>query len=104
MTYPGFRLILVDNASTDNTVSAVHARFDQVEVITNSTNLGFSGGFNVGIRRALELGADFILMINNDTFVAPNMLDELMAYAGQPGIGLLAPKIYSADEPNRIWS
>jgi GT2 family glycosyltransferase len=104
MHYPNFRLLLVDNASADDTVEAVRARHPQVDVIINPENLGFSGGFNVGLRYGLERGADFILIINNDTFVAPDLLDELMAYAGASEVGILAPKIYSADEPNRIWS
>jgi GT2 family glycosyltransferase len=104
MYYPNVRLLLVDNASTDGTVEAVRARHPQVEVIANSENLGFSGGFNVGLRHSLEQGADFILIVNNDTFVAPDMLDELMAYAGAPEVGMLAPKIYFADRPKRIWS
>ena len=104
LAYPNFRIILVDNASADDTLAAVQARFAQVEVIANPSNMGFSGGFNVGIQRALEAGADFVLMINNDTYVAPNMLDELIAHAGGPDVGMLAPKIYRADQPNRIWS
>jgi GT2 family glycosyltransferase len=104
MTYPNFRILLVDNGSTDNTPAVVRERFGQVDLVVNDHNLGFSGGFNAGICHALDQGADFVLVINNDTLVAPNMLDELMAYAGNPGVGMLAPKIYSADEPTRIWS
>jgi hypothetical protein len=43
-------------------------------------------------------------MINNDTFVEPRILDELMAHAGDPDVGMLSPKIYYADEPDRIWT
>jgi GT2 family glycosyltransferase len=104
MSYPNFRIILVDNASTDDTVAVVRRRFAEVEVMANPTNLGFSGGFNEGIGRALELGAAYILVINNDTYVARNMLDELVAHGLRYGVGMLAPKIYFADEPTRIWS
>lgn len=104
MTYPNFRLLLVDNGSTDGTVPAVRAAALQVEIICNQSNLGFSGGFNVGLRHALAHGAEFVFMVNNDTYVAPDVLNELMDYTTDPQVGILSPKIYSADEPNRIWS
>jgi GT2 family glycosyltransferase len=104
MTYPNYRLVLVDNASADNTVQVVQERFPQVHIIINSHNLGFPGGFNVGLRYSQSRGADYVFMINNDTFVAPDILDELMAYAHPADVGMLAPKIYYVDHPNRIWS
>jgi GT2 family glycosyltransferase len=104
MTYSNYRLLLVDNASEDGTVEVVKECFPQVEVIVNPENLGFPGGFNVGLQRALDRGADYAFMINNDTFVAPDILSELVAHAGAPDVGMVAPKIYYADEPNRVWT
>jgi GT2 family glycosyltransferase len=104
MRYPHIQLLLVDNGSVDGTVEAVRKRFPDVEIIVNPSNLGFAGGFNVGMRHALAQGADFVFIINNDTFVEPNILDELLAYAAPPDVGMLAPKIFYADDPNRIWS
>jgi len=104
MTYPHRRFLLVDNGSVDGTIEAVQERFSDVEIIANSRNLGFPGGFNVGLRRALDEGAEYVFMVNNDIFVAPDILDQLMACAGPPDVGMLAPKIYYADEPDRIWS
>ena len=104
ITYPHYRLLLVDNASVDGTVEAVRVRFPDVEVIVNPRNLGFPGGFNVGLRYALAQGANYVFMINNDTFVELNILDKLMSCADPSDVGILAPKIYYADEPNRIWS
>ncbi len=104
ITYPNYRLLLVDNASVDGTVKAVTDYFPEVEIIVNPRNLGFPGGFNVGLRHAFDQGAEYVFMINNDTFVEPSILDKLMAYADQPGVGMVAPKIYYADEPNRIWN
>ncbi len=104
MTYPHYRLLLVDNASVDGTVEAVRDRFPAVEIVVNPRNLGFPGGFNVGLCYALAQGTDYVFMINNDTFVEPIILDELMNCADLPDVGMLAPKIYYADEPNRIWS
>lgn len=103
MTYPNYHLLLVDNASVDGTVEAVRERFPDVELIVNDSDLGFGAGFNSGLVRALDAGADYILMLNNDTYVDPRMLDELMAHDA-PDVGMLAPKIYYAGDPDRIWS
>jgi GT2 family glycosyltransferase len=104
MTYPNFRLLVVDNGSQDDTVDVLRSKFPQVELLANATNLGFSGGFNLGLRHAMAQGAGWLLIINNDTLVAPDLLVELMGHATDPAIGMLAPKIYSMSEPNRIWS
>jgi GT2 family glycosyltransferase len=104
MTYPNYHIVVVDNGSTDGTESAVRTQYPEVTVIVNPRNLGFTGGTNVGIRHALSQGADYVFLINNDTFVEPTILDELIAYAGSPGVGIVGPKIYCADDPQRIWS
>jgi GT2 family glycosyltransferase len=104
ITYPRYQTLLVDNGSIDGTVDAVAEMFPHVEIIVNSENLGFQGGFNTGLRCALERGAEFVFMINNDTYVAPDILDALMVHTNCETVGMLAPKIYYADEPQRIWS
>ncbi len=103
-SYPNARILVVDNASTDRTLEAVQAFSTSVEVIRNSTNRRFAGGNNVGIRRALEAGADFVLLLNNDTVVDKDLLSELVAAAQRdPGIGVVGPKIYYSSDPRRIW-
>ena len=104
MTYPNFRLVVVDNGSSDGTEQAVAERFPSAEILVNDYNLGSPGGFNVGMQHALDQGADYVLIMNNDTVVAPDMLDQLMARAGPPDVGMLAPKIYYFDPPDLIWS
>ncbi len=104
LTYPRYRLLVVDNASTDGTPATIAARFPAVEVIVNAANLGYAAGNNVGLRRALEAGADYVLLLNNDTLVAPDMLYELVAAAlADQRAGLLSPKMYYADHPDRLW-
>ncbi|RLC82082.1 MAG: glycosyltransferase family 2 protein [Chloroflexi bacterium] len=104
MTYPNYRIVVVDNGSTDDTVPAVRNQYTEVEVIVNPRNLGFTGGTNVGLRHALSQGTDFVFSINNDTLVSSDILDELISHAAPPDVGVVAPKIYYADESQRIWS
>jgi GT2 family glycosyltransferase len=105
VTTAGVRVYLVDNGSTDDTVAAVRRlAHDRVTTIENGANLGFAAGNNAGIRRALADGADFILLLNNDTLVDPAFVDELLAeMRATPDAGIAAPKIYFADPPDRIW-
>jgi len=100
----GLDTIVVDNASTDGTVKAVRERFPGVELIASPRNLGFSGGNNLGIERALELGSDWILVLNNDTTVAPNALERLLAAAeSHPSAGILSPVIFFTDPGDVLW-
>ncbi len=102
---PRVRTIVVDNASTDGSVSAVRQHYgSRVTLIENAQNLGFAAGNNVGIRRALGDGADFVLLLNNDTVVAPDFVDHLLKpMLTTPDIGITAPKIYYAEPKDQIW-
>ncbi len=101
--YPNLRVVLVDNGSTDGTLEAVAEQFSEATVLVNATNLGYARGCNIGIRHALANGADYVFLLNNDTLVDAAALTELVAVAG-PEVGIVAPKIYYADDPHRIWS
>jgi GT2 family glycosyltransferase len=103
MTYPRFEILLVDNGSSDDSLTAIRRAFPALSVIANETNLGFAGGFNLGLQRGIAQGADLILAINNDVVVAPDMLDHLVA-ACAPKVGAVGPRIYYYDKPDCIWS
>jgi GT2 family glycosyltransferase len=105
MPTPGVEIILVDNGSSDGTVDAVRAEFDdRVTLIVNDENLGFAGGNNVGIRYALDRGAEFVLLLNNDTVVDPGLVDHLLRpFSGSPGVGVTGPKIYYYTPADQIW-
>src|SRR5690349_2452680 len=79
--YPNFDVIVVDNGSIDDSVQAIRASFPSLLLIENGANLGYAEGNNAGMRVALERGADFILLLNNDTVVDGDLLKELAAAA-----------------------
>jgi hypothetical protein len=104
MTYPRFKIVVVDNGSTDGSPESVRSNYPDAMLIENGKNLGFGGGNNVGMQYALANGADWIFLLNNDILVDPNLLTELMkvATSGEK-IGILSPKIYYLSEPNKFW-
>jgi len=97
-------IVVVDNASTDGTAAAVAARFPQVELVRSPENRGFAGGNNLGIERALELGADHVLVLNNDAEAEPGAIRALVeAAAVRPDAGSVGSKILFADPPDLVW-
>lgn len=105
LMYPRTQVIVVDNASSDGTEAAVRESFPKVSFIQTGANLGFTGGNNVGIKQALAEGADYILLLNNDTIVAPDFINVLVdSMEADPTVGVAGPMIYYYAEPETIWS
>ena len=99
-----FEILIVDNGSRDGSVEVLRAAFPRVEVIANNRNLGFAAGCNLGMKCALDQGADYVLLVNNDTVVTTAFLAELLAESKRnPKAGMVSPKIYYLDDPDRIW-
>ncbi len=91
-------IVVVDNGSRDGTAERVAARFPQVSLIRHRRNFGFAEGANVGIRAALHGGADFVAVVNQDTWVEPDWLGRLVAAAASdPAIGILTSAQYDYD-------
>lgn len=104
MNYSNLRVVVVDNNSTIGSDVRLRERWTESEVIHSPANLGFAGGANLGIERSLACGADYIFTLNNDTIVDRECLSELVVAAEQnPKVGIVGPKIYYLDIPNRIW-
>jgi GT2 family glycosyltransferase len=103
--YRNLEVIVVDNASTDGTAEAVSQQFgEKVRVVVNEHNLGFAGGNNIGIRHALDGGADYVTLLNNDTTVDKAFIDALVEVFSQyPRTGIAGPKIYYETPPDQIW-
>ncbi len=107
ISYPNYKVFTIDNGSEQKSIDALKPFcVGNVELIENGANLGFSGGNNVGMDRALAEGFDYILLLNNDTTVEPDFLDELIKVAeSDEKIGAVGCKIYFYFEPDKgkIW-
>lgn len=103
LRYLNYRVIVVDNGSTDDSESRIVEQFPGIELTQSGKNLGFAGGCNVGIRQALAEGTDFIWLLNSDTTVDPAALEALVDKIDtNPRIGAVGSAIYFMDEPHRL--
>lgn len=102
--YPNFRVVVVDNGSTNDSVAQIRRAFPGQLILESPTNLGFAGGCNVGIKRAMSEGADYVWLLNNDTIVDPKALNALVerAEAAAPSVGAVGSVLYFMDRPDRI--
>lgn len=99
----GIETVCVDNGSSDGSADAVAERFPDVELIRTEVNLGFAAGNNVGIRRALDRGADWVLLLNNDALAEDGLVGALeRGAAARPDAGVLACKVLFADS-GKLW-
>jgi GT2 family glycosyltransferase len=101
LSYPALEVIVVDNNSAENPAPLVEKHnFSHTRVIVNPTNLGFAGGNNVGIRQAK---GDYILLLNNDTEVTPDLIERLLEpFRADPTLGVTCPKIRYHQTPQVI--
>ena len=92
-----FDVFIVDNASTDGTADMIRAEFPKVDLLVNDENLGGAGGFNRGMRHALDRGYGFLWLLDNDVTVEPGALRALRGVmAERPDCGVVGSKIYAA--------
>jgi GT2 family glycosyltransferase len=105
LQYPGYRVLVVDNGSEADDAGRVVEKFPDVSVLCLPENLGVAGGRNAGLREGLEWRPRYVVFLDNDTLVAPDLLNHLVERAeSDPRIGAVQPKIYYADPPDRICS
>ncbi len=104
-TYPNFEVTLVDNGSTDGSVEFVRERFPRVRLIGLAENVGFAKANNLAIARALNDGAQYVALLNNDTKADERWLEHLVrAMASKSDIGICASKMLRMDDPRVLDS
>lgn len=104
--YGNHKIVIIDNGSTDDSAARFRAApwANDVHLIETGKNLGYAGGNNVGIHHALAQGAEFILVLNNDTTVAPDLLDRLIdAAVRYPDAGVFSARVFYFEEPHKVW-
>lgn len=95
------KIVVVDNCSTDDTVKKIKSFSNQISIIMNKQNLGFSGGINVAIQSALLSGADYIFILNPDTLLKTDTIQKL--FNKRQLADILSPKIYFSNPSDTIW-
>lgn len=106
MDYPNFRVLVVDNASRDDSVATLRPLIrDGVELLESPINTGYTGGCNLGMKRALEIDARYVWLLNNDAIVEPQTLSSIVAMAEtDSSIGLVTPRIAALHEDRLTFS
>ena len=96
---------VVDNNSGDGSGAAIGQAYPEISLIRSKTNLGFSGANNVAIRRAIELGHDEILLLNNDAKISEsNITGLLKAFREDPALAIAGPVLHESTPSNAYFS
>ncbi|WP_028128646.1 glycosyltransferase family 2 protein [Selenomonas sp. AE3005] len=94
-------ILIVDNNSDNHEGKRLKESLQNIVVLCSKKNLGFSGANNLGISFALKNNYDYILLINNDTTVADNMIEELLKESEYNVV--VSPAMYYYSSPNKLW-
>ncbi|MGY3777192.1 glycosyltransferase family 2 protein [Isobaculum melis] len=105
LNYTNYQIVLVDNLSKDDSAKVLQEHFPQYPFIQTGENQGYAAGNNVGIDYAMNQGAAYICILNNDVLVAPDFLDILVDYAETHGkVGVLGPRICTYEDAQVLES
>ncbi|AGY76813.2 glycosyltransferase family 2 protein [Clostridium autoethanogenum] len=104
INYSNYKIIIVDNSSSDSSGEILKRKLSHCKIIESKKNLGFAGGNNLGIKYALDNKADYVLLLNNDTLVEANFLNNMInSFNVDNRIGLVGCKIMYYPQKNIIW-
>lgn len=96
-------LFVLDNGTGALGAAEVDTAAPGAALLRVPENVGFAGGHNLIVRRALDAGATHVLLLNNDAVVDPGCLDALARAAAAPRVGAVGAKVLAADDPGRLW-
>ncbi len=104
LAYSAIATIVVDNGSRNREAEQIEEKFPHISVIRQSKNIGFCAGCNLGIDYAIEHGADYVMLLNNDTLVPPDLIDKLLDGVGHlDGLAAVSPVIFEHPDTQKIW-
>ena len=95
-TYPNYKIVVFDNASTDNSVDFIQQNFPNIRIIQAEKNFGFAEGNNLAMKFALDHNASYIFLVNNDTEAKIDLVEKLVNSAeSDDSIGILGPSVFA---------
>lgn len=98
-----YKIIIIDNCSSDDSIDRIKAALPEIKLIQNQKNLGFGGGCNVGFKYSIQHNAEYVWLLNNDTTVYTDTLQELLDIAHSDiSIGITGSVLYNMDTPEEI--
>ena len=102
--YTNFTVNVIDNNSSDNSTEMIAKKFPKVNVIKNRKNLKFGAGYNSGLKKMNFHDDDFIILLNDDTIVSRDFIDELINPLLNDHKAIISvPKILFSSNINKIW-
>ncbi len=102
--YDNYKILVVDNGSTDNSVRAITKYYPDVEILQLESNIGYAAGNNAGFEFITNQKSDYIIFLNNDTIVDSNFIEPLIEpLIENSSIGQTVPKIFYANDRDKIW-
>lgn len=105
MDYPNSEVVVIDNGSTDGTAEYLQIKFPQVQIVEINPNVGYARGFNAGLKYAAARGAEYFLVMNNDTVIDRGALTALVEIAAtKDRVGFVTGKVYFYDRPEVFQS
>jgi len=102
--YTNFSVVVIDNGSTDGSLDMVKGEFSEVKILALDQNYGFAGGYNRYFEQLNEDPSEFIMLLNNDTEVEPNILKNFLEAVEKYGSKhIIGAKIFYHQDPQKIW-
>ena len=102
--YDNYKILVVDNGSSDDSVKTIRHKFPNVEILQLESNIGYAAGNNAGFEFIKNQKPDYIIFLNNDTIVNSNFIEPLIEpLIENSRIGQTVPKIFYANDGDRIW-
>jgi hypothetical protein len=102
-TYPNYKIIVFDNASTDNSAEFLKQNFPKIKLIQAKSNLGFAEGNNLAIKFALSQNAEYVFLVNNDTEAEEDLIEKLIVTCkNDESIGIAGPAVFDLENKRSI--